>query len=83
MLTPPPETPQFPPGDFVEYDLDADGRLLPVERPYGQNTSNIIVGIIRNFTTKYPEGMARVAVMEISKDLSAVPSPNAGASSPP
>ncbi len=61
MLTPPPEATaaQFPPGDFVEYDLDADGRLVPVERPYGKNKSNIIVGVIRNFTTKYPEGMTQ------------------------
>ena len=46
MLTPPPEDAraEFPPGDFVEYDLDADGKLVPVDRPYGQNTSNIIVG---------------------------------------
>ena len=27
---------EFPPGDFVEYDLDAEGRLVPVDRPYGK-----------------------------------------------
>ena len=26
---------QFPPGEFVEHDLDAHGRLVPVERPFG------------------------------------------------
>ena len=29
----------FPPGEFVEYDLDEDDRLVPVERPYGENTA--------------------------------------------
>ena len=78
MLTPPPEetAAQFPPGDFVEYDLDGDGQLVSVERPHGQNTSNIIVGVIRNFTTKYPEGMTRVAVLgDPSKDLGAIAEP--------
>ncbi|HEY4901703.1 MAG TPA: carboxyl transferase domain-containing protein [Terriglobales bacterium] len=78
MLTPVPEgiETQFPPGDFVEYDLDADGHLVPVDRPYGKNKSNIIVGVIRNFTTKYPEGMTRVVLMgDPSKDLGAIAEP--------
>ncbi len=78
MLTPIPDgaTTRFHPGDFVEYDLDADHRLVPVERPYGKNTSNIIVGIIRNFTPKYPEGMARVVLLgDPSKDLGAIAEP--------
>ena len=61
---------EFPPGDFVEYDLDADGHLVPVDRPYGQNKANIIVGVIRNFTVKYPEGITRVMLLgDPSKDL--------------
>ena len=32
-------------------------------RPYGKNKANIIVGVIRNFTAKYPEGMTRVLVL--------------------
>jgi len=75
MLTPLQDgtTSQFPPGDFVEYDLDADNRLVPVDRPYGKNKSNIIVGIIRNFTTKHPEGMTRVVLMgDPSTDLGAI-----------
>ena len=66
----------FPPGDFLEYDLDSDGRLVPTERPYGQNKANIIVGIIRNFTARYPEGMARVMLLgDPSKDLGALAEP--------
>jgi acetyl/propionyl-CoA carboxylase alpha subunit/acetyl-CoA carboxylase carboxyltransferase component len=75
MLTPPEKhaRAEFPPGDFVEHDLTAEGRLVPVDRPYGQNKSNIIVGIIRNFTEKYPEGMTRVILLgDPSKDLGAL-----------
>ncbi len=78
MLTPDRENTraEFPPGDFVEYDLDSEGRLLPINRPSGQNKSNIIVGVIRNFTTKYPEGMTRVVLLgDPSKDLGALAEP--------
>jgi acetyl-CoA carboxylase carboxyltransferase component len=67
---------EFPPGNFTEYDLDAEGRLVPVDRPYGQNKANIIVGLIRNFTVQYPEGMTRVILLgDPSKDLGAVAEP--------
>ena len=67
---------EFPPGDFVEYDLDTDGHLVPVARPYGQNKANIIVGVIRNFTVKYPEGITRVILLgDPSKDLGALAEP--------
>ncbi|HZS12485.1 MAG TPA: carboxyl transferase domain-containing protein, partial [Nitrospirales bacterium] len=78
MLTPPTEASlgEFPCGDFVEYDLDACGRLEPVDRPHGRNVANIVVGVIRNYTAKYPEGMARVAVLgDPSKDLGALAEP--------
>jgi len=67
---------EFSPGVFVEHDLDSSGRLLPVDRPYGQNSANIIVGVIRNFTAKYPEGMTRVMLLgDPSKDLGALAEP--------
>ncbi|HUJ95931.1 MAG TPA: carboxyl transferase domain-containing protein [Terriglobales bacterium] len=67
---------EFPPGDFVEHDLDAEGNLVPVDRPYGQNKANIIAGVIRNFTLKYPEGMTRVLLLgDPSKDLGALAEP--------
>ena len=78
MLSPGPEDTraEFPPGEFVEYDLDAENRLVPVDRPYGENKANIIAGVIRNFTTKYPEGMTRVLLMgDPSKDLGAIAEP--------
>ena len=78
MLTPAPEhtRAEFPAGDFVEHDLDSEGRLVAVDRPSGQNKANIIVGVIRNFTTNYPEGMTRVLVMgDPSKDLGAIAEP--------
>ena len=79
MLTPTPEDTraEFPPGDFVEHDLDAQGRcLVPVDRPHGQNKANIIAGVIRNFTIKYPEGMTRVVILgDPSKDLGAIAEP--------
>ena len=67
---------EFPAGDFVEHDLDSAGRLVAVDRPYGQNKANIIVGVIRNFTSKYPEGMERVLLLgDPSKDLGALAEP--------
>jgi acetyl/propionyl-CoA carboxylase alpha subunit/acetyl-CoA carboxylase carboxyltransferase component len=78
MLTPDREDtkPAFPAGSFVEHDLSPDGRLLPVDRPYGQNKANIIAGVICNFTAKYPEGMTRVMLLgDPSKDLGAIAEP--------
>jgi acetyl/propionyl-CoA carboxylase alpha subunit/acetyl-CoA carboxylase carboxyltransferase component len=78
MLTPAREFThaEFPPGDFVEYDLDAESRLVPVDRPHGQNKANIIAGVIRNFTARYPEGMTRVMLLgDPSKDLGALAEP--------
>ncbi len=49
-----------PGGSSVEYDLDASGSLVPVERPYGQNTSGMIVGLVTTKTTLHPEGVTRV-----------------------
>jgi acetyl-CoA carboxylase carboxyltransferase component len=53
----------LPAGDFVEHDLDAAGRLVPVDRPYGGNTAALVVGVVRSYTERYPEGMARVLLL--------------------
>ena len=78
MMTPGRDDPraEFPSGDFAEYDLDPSGRLAPVNRPYGENRANIIVGVIRNFTARYPEGMTRVLLLgDPSRDLGALAEP--------
>ncbi|MBV8350233.1 MAG: fused acetyl/propionyl-CoA carboxylase subunit alpha/methylmalonyl-CoA decarboxylase subunit alpha, partial [Mycolicibacterium sp.] len=49
-------------GSFVEYDFDASGTLVPVDRPYGHNTAGLIVGVVSRPTTRYPEGISRVAL---------------------
>ena len=78
LLTPPADGTRadLPPGEFTEYDLDEAGMLVPVARAYGENTANVIVGVIRNFTQRHPEGMVRVVLLgDPSKDLGAIAEP--------
>jgi acetyl-CoA carboxylase carboxyltransferase component len=64
MVTPPEGSPaDFPPGEFVEHDLDDVGRLVAVVRPPGHNAANLVVGVIRNRTARYPEGITRVCLL--------------------
>jgi acetyl-CoA carboxylase carboxyltransferase component len=65
LLAPPRREAQapLPAGSFAEHDLDDSGRLVPVARPYGGNQANVVVGIVRNATERYPEGMARVILL--------------------
>ena len=66
---------ELPPGEFTEYDL-ASGELAPVVRPPGQNTANVVVGLIRSFTPKVPEGMTRVILLgDPSKSLGSLAEP--------
>jgi acetyl/propionyl-CoA carboxylase alpha subunit/acetyl-CoA carboxylase carboxyltransferase component len=51
-----------PSGDFVEHDLDSEGRLVPVDRPPATNPAGIVVGLMRNYSERYPEGMLRVSL---------------------
>jgi acetyl/propionyl-CoA carboxylase alpha subunit/acetyl-CoA carboxylase carboxyltransferase component len=63
-ITPPPGTlALLPRGRFIEYDLDDEGVLVPVSRPHGLNSANIVVGVVSNYTAKVPEGMTRVALL--------------------
>jgi len=63
MLTPPAEAvARFPTGHFIEHDLDENGDLVPVSRPYGSNAANIVVGLLTNNTETVPDGMTRVAL---------------------
>jgi acetyl/propionyl-CoA carboxylase alpha subunit/acetyl-CoA carboxylase carboxyltransferase component len=75
MLTPSGdgEHAEFPPGKFVEYDLDERGSLVPVARAPGQNCANVVVGLICNFTSKHPEGMTRVLLLsDASREMGAL-----------
>jgi acetyl/propionyl-CoA carboxylase alpha subunit/acetyl-CoA carboxylase carboxyltransferase component len=64
MMTPGPGASlEFPPGSFVEHDLDPDGTLRPVDREPGLNRANVVVGLLTNRTAKVPEGMTRVALL--------------------
>jgi acetyl-CoA carboxylase carboxyltransferase component/pyruvate/2-oxoglutarate dehydrogenase complex dihydrolipoamide acyltransferase (E2) component len=60
----------LPPGEFIEHDLAdpqtdplTDNRLVPVDRPSGGNSANVVAGVVRNFTARHPEGMTRVIVL--------------------
>ncbi len=78
MLTPRAEGTSvfFPLGEFVEHDLDEQGRLAPVERPYGENQANVVVGLISNVTPKHPEGMKRVTILsDPSRGMGALAEP--------
>jgi acetyl-CoA carboxylase carboxyltransferase component len=52
----------IPPGEFTEYDLEADDQLVAVQRPRALNRAGVLVGLVRNFTERYPEGMQRVVL---------------------
>jgi acetyl/propionyl-CoA carboxylase alpha subunit/acetyl-CoA carboxylase carboxyltransferase component len=60
----------LPVGTFVELDLDdvtddpgADDLLVPVDRPPGNNSAHIVVGLLTNHTEVVPEGMQRVVLL--------------------
>ena len=63
-------------GDFTEHDLEADGRLVPVDRPLATNPAGIVVGVVRNYTERYPEGMERVVLLgDPTKSLGSLAEP--------
>ncbi len=64
-----------PRGDFVEHDL-VGNKLEAVKRAPGNNAANLVVGVIRNFTWKYPDGLERVIVLgDPSRSLGALAEP--------
>ncbi len=78
MLTPPPgaDEGEFPPGTFVELDLDERGRLVPVQRPPGENLANLVAGILTSVTARCPEGMSRVVLLgDPSREVGSVAEP--------
>ena len=60
-------------GTFTEYDLDAAGQLVPVQRAPGRNASGMVVGLARTPTARYPDGMTRVVLLgDPTKSLGAL-----------
>lgn len=67
---------ESPRGEFIEHDLDEAGALRPVDRPPGQNRANIVVGLVRSFTRKHPEGMTRVILLgDASREMGSLSEP--------
>jgi len=69
----------FPKGEFEEFDIEIDEttgeqRTLSVkEREYGENTSNIVFGIITNYLTTHPKGVKRVLLLtDPTRDMGAL-----------
>ena len=63
-------------GSLVEHDLDEAGRLVPVDRPHGQNTAGIIVAVVTTPTRLHPEGITRVVLCgDPTKALGALSEP--------
>ncbi|MCG3172335.1 MAG: hypothetical protein GMKNLPBB_00485 [Myxococcota bacterium] len=66
-------------GEFVEYDVDPANpdRLIPVGgREPGLNGAGVAVGLIRNRTRKFPEGMERVWIAsDPTRNLGALAEP--------
>ena len=52
--------PDMQQGRFQEYDMNVAGQLTPVLRPFGQNDCGVVIGLINNITSKFPQGMQRV-----------------------
>jgi acetyl/propionyl-CoA carboxylase alpha subunit/acetyl-CoA carboxylase carboxyltransferase component len=48
-------------GSFTEYDF-VDGVFAPVDRAPGQNKAGVVAGLVTTPTSKYPEGITRVAL---------------------
>ncbi len=63
-------------GTFTEYDLDDDGVPAPVDRPYGNNAANFVLGTVTVPTRRYPEGMTRVVLLgDPTRALGAIAEP--------
>ncbi len=63
MLAPAQPSADQPAGEFIELELSDSGRLEPVDRAPATNPTGIVVGTVRNFTERYPEGMLRVILL--------------------
>ncbi|MDL9948366.1 carboxyl transferase domain-containing protein [Gordonia sp. ABSL11-1] len=63
-------------GEFTEYDLDAEQRLIRVDRPKGHNSAAMVAGVVTTPTEKYPQGVTRVVLLgDPTKSLGALSEP--------
>ncbi|UPK73886.1 ATP-grasp domain-containing protein [Nocardioidaceae bacterium SCSIO 66511] len=63
-------------GSLIEHDLDDTGRLVPVDRPRGQNKAGILAAVVSTPTPLYPDGIKRVVLCgDPTKSLGAVSEP--------
>jgi hypothetical protein len=63
-------------GDFSEYDLDDAHRLVPVDRPKGQNKAAMVAGVITTRTRRHRPGVTRVLLLgDPTKSLGALSEP--------
>jgi acetyl/propionyl-CoA carboxylase alpha subunit/acetyl-CoA carboxylase carboxyltransferase component len=54
----------FPRGRFQELELSPDGEsLVPADRPHGQNTAHVVVGVVSNTFGAFDEGLRRVLLL--------------------
>ena len=69
--------PDGPAGTFTEYDIDPETlRPVPVDRPYGANTANIVLGMVTTPTRRQPEGLTRVLLLgDPTRALGAIAEP--------
>ncbi|MFP5022736.1 ATP-binding protein [Pseudonocardia phyllosphaerae] len=67
------------PGSWTEYDLvdpDDPSRPVPVDRAPGQNTANLVLGVVSVPTRRYPDGMTRVVLLgDPTRALGAIAEP--------
>jgi acetyl-CoA carboxylase carboxyltransferase component len=77
-----PVTETFPKGDFEEFDLEVDeqtgsSRAVSVKgRPYGQNSSNVVFGIVNNVLPTHPGGVKRVLILsDTTRDMGSLAEP--------
>ncbi|MGW5309991.1 ATP-binding protein [Nocardia thailandica] len=63
-------------GEFAEYDLDDEHKLVPVDRPKGRNKAAMVAGVVTTRTERHPEGVTRVLLLgDPTKSLGALSEP--------
>jgi acetyl/propionyl-CoA carboxylase alpha subunit len=56
-------SPDLPRSQFEEYDLDHEGRPVPVDRPRGENTAGVVFGLIKSTPRHRGDEITRVLLL--------------------